>query len=120
MRHSTLQREGYGRSVEFRFQEGPGAFERGRIRRYTNRIDAFDRPAGADKLGACCQVTNGEGWLQGGHAIDGLADLGRTPRQEGPARCRRLACLPNRMGLRRYLKPDLYRLSELGLRQGYV
>src|SRR6516164_6928027 len=104
MRHSFLQREGDGRSVEFRFQEGPGAFERGRIRRYAHRAYASDRPAGADKLGTRCQVTNGEGWLQGRNAIDGLADLGRAPCQEGSAKCRRLACLPNRMGLRGYLK----------------
>jgi peptide/nickel transport system substrate-binding protein len=39
---------------------------------------------GLDQPRAGRQAAAGEGRLQGRHAVDGLADAGRAPRQEGP------------------------------------
>ena len=75
---------------------------------------------GAHQPGAGGEVADGEGRLQGRHAVDGLADGGRAPLQEGSAERRRLARLPHLVGVDRYHQPDLRRLHELRLRQGHV
>ena len=49
-------------------------------------LHALDRPARADQPGAGGQAADGEGRLQGRHAVDGLADARhRAAAQEGPA-----------------------------------
>ena len=78
-----------------------------------DRADALDRPEGADQPRAGRQIADGEGGLQGRHAVDGLADGGRAPRQEGPAQCRRLERVPDRLGRRRRDEPGVDGLSEL-------
>ena len=74
--------------------------------------DALHRPQGADQPGAGGEIADGEGGLQGRHAVDGLADAGRAPRQEGPAERRRLERLPDVLGRRRRDEPGLDRLCE--------
>ena len=63
---------------------------------------------------------HGEGGLQGRHAVDGLADRGCAPHQEGPGQRRRLARLPDLLGRRRHHQPGDGRLFQLRLRQGPV
>src|SRR6185295_4739329 len=67
-------------------REVEGAPERGRLRRHTRGADAVDHAAGADQHGAGHQVAARAGRLQGRHAVDGLADRGDAPHQEGPGR----------------------------------
>ena len=71
--------------LDFELQEGAGTAEGGRLRRHADRADALDRPAGAHQPRAGREVADGEGRLQGRHAVDGLADPGGASRQEGPA-----------------------------------
>ena len=85
LRHAPRLREGHGGHAEVRLQEGPGAAKGSRLRRHADRADALHRPARAHQPRAGGQVADGEGRLQGRHAVDGLADRGRAPRQEGPA-----------------------------------
>ena len=103
--------QGNGRASDLQRQEGAGAAEGSRLRRHAGGADALDRPQGPDQPGAGGEIADGEGGLQGRHAVDGLADAGRPPRQEGPARRRRLERLPDGLGRRRRDEPDLDRLS---------
>ena len=60
------------------------------------------------------------GRLQGRHAVDGLADAGRPPRQEGPAGQGRLARLPDLVGGGRHPQSGDGRLLQRLVRQGDV
>ena len=55
---------------------------------------AVDRPRRADQPRAGRQDPAGARRLQGRHAVDGLADAGRAPRQEGPGRPRAAGTSP--------------------------
>ena len=82
--------------LESQLQQGARTAEGSQLRRHADRAAALDRPAGADQPRAGREVADGEGRLQGRHAVDGLADGGRAPRQEGSGERRRLAraCSP--------------------------
>ena len=76
--------------------------------------------SGADQPRAGREVADGEGGLQGRHAVDGLADAGRAPRQEGPAERGRLERVPDLLGVRRHPQSRDGGLHQCGLRQGDV
>ncbi len=92
--------QGNGCTSDLQCEEGPGAAEGSRLRRHAGGADALHRPQGPDQSGAGGEVADGEGRLQGRHAVDGLADAGRAACQEGPAGRRRLECLPHGLGHR--------------------
>ena len=77
-------------------------------------------PAGADQHGAGHQVAARAGRLQGRHAVDGLADAGHAPHQEGPGRQGRLEHLPHLLGGGRHPEPDLDLLHGRAGRQVVV
>ncbi len=58
--------------------------------------------------------------LQGGHAVDGLADAGRAAREKGSSLAGRLARVPHFVGLGRHPQSGVDRIPELDLRQGAV
>jgi hypothetical protein len=74
----------------------------------------------AHQPGAGCQGAHGEGRLQSRHAVDGLADSGRPPRQEGLARCRWLARVSYVMGSDRHQQFHVRWVLQLGLRESNV
>ena len=76
--------------------------------------------AGADQHGAGHQGAARAGRLQGRHAVDGLADGGHAPRQEGSGRQGRLERLPHLRHRRRYPEPDRGQLHGRQRRQGVV
>ena len=71
-------------------------------------------------LAPVAKIADGEGRLQGRHAVDGLADGGRAPRQEGPGQRRRLARVPDLLGGGRHHQSRHGRLPQFGVRQGAV
>ncbi len=71
--------------LEVELQQGEGAAEGGRLRRHADRAAAFDRPAGADQPRAGGEVADGEGRLQGRHAVERLADGGGRRVKKDPA-----------------------------------
>ena len=111
---------GMERLAGIELPEGARSSERSRLRRHAGRADALDRPAGAHQPRAGREVADGEGGLQGRHAVDGLADAGRAPRQEGPAQRGRLERVPHLVGLRRHPQSRDGGLRQCGLRQGDV
>ena len=112
--------QGNGRASHLQRQEGAGAPEGSRLRRHACAADALHRPQGPDQPGAGGEIADGEGRLQGRHAVDGLADACCAPRQEGSAERRWLECLPDGLGHGRRDEPGLCRLCEFGVRQGFV
>ena len=71
----------HGRAAYLQLREGAGDPQGCRLRRHAHRADALDRPARARQHGARGQAADGEGRLQGRHAVDGHADDGGPPRQ---------------------------------------
>ena len=59
-----------------------------------------------------------KGRLQGRHAVDGLADAGHAPHQEGPGQQGRLERLPHLLGVGRRAESDFQLLLRRQRRQG--
>ena len=84
----------------------------GRLRRHAGHADALDRPAGAGQPRAGRQAAPGAGRLHRRHAVDGLADAGLAPGQEGAAGGRRLERAADLVGRGRRAQPDQHRRPE--------
>ena len=74
---ALASREGHGRPARVERQQGEGTAEGSELRRHADRAAAVDRPAGADQPRAGGEVADGEGRLQGRHAVERLAVGGR-------------------------------------------
>ena len=91
-RRYATRRHGGHPGVELRgVEEAP---EGGRLRRHADRAAAVDRPRRARPTSRRSPRRCWRRRLQGRHAVDGLADAGRAPRQEGPGRQGRLEHRP--------------------------
>ena len=100
VRHRDVDQRRHGRLARVEFSEIEGSPEGSRVRWDAGRADALDRPSSPDQPCPRCEIADGERRLQGRHAVDGLADAGCAPRQEGPAECWRLERVHDLMGLR--------------------
>ena len=88
LRHAQRLRRAGRPAGQAGLREVQGAAQGGGLRRHAGRADAVDHAAGADQHRAGHQVAARAGRLQGRHAVDGLADAGHAPHQEGSGRTR--------------------------------
>ena len=114
------QRRGHGRGAERQRRQGQAASAGGGLRRHAGRAPAVDRPHGADQHGAGRQGAARGRRLQGQHPVDGLADAGLAPHQEGSAGQGRLERLHHLVGGGRYPEPGECGLLQCVVRQGPV
>ena len=102
LRNAVRHRRRHDRQARVQLQEGARVVEGGGLRRHAGRAAAIDRSRRADQLGAGREIADGEGRLQGRHAVDGLADGRGASHAQGSAGQGRLERDADRLGRGRH------------------